>query len=64
MNSVATLMTSHNAEGVAQYILYNAPLTDEMVLALPIVMISTALHINYPYRSAAVDAGKAEKKTK
>ncbi len=39
---------------------YNAPLSDEMLLALPIVLVSTGLHIYYPYRAAEGKATATE----
>ena len=47
--------------GIAQFFLYNAPLSNEMVMALPIVLISTFFHIKFPY--VEKEEKKKEKKS-
>ena len=41
--------------------LYNAPLTNEMVMALPIVLVSTFCHINFPYVESEKEKEKKSK---
>lgn len=53
-----SIVTGIILTGVAQYLLYQIPLSSDMLLALPIVIISTLLHIAFPYVDQSADVAK------
>eukprot|EP00038_Savillea_parva_P024680 m.44764 g.44764 ORF g.44764 m.44764 type:complete len:343 (-) comp6569_c0_seq1:299-1327(-) len=46
--------------GLLQYFFYQMPLTTDLLIALPIVIVSMVLHIMYPYTPSQSDAKKSQ----